>query len=286
MENKLDKEKRISQWMEYLYGEMSMEERKSMEQLFAQDPKVREEYEALKAVRDQLSSLPDKEVLPPPIMFPSHDQRLKARGIKTFLGIAATLLLLMVSGWFLGLTMEVERGEFRLTFGSFSKGRESRFSPDLASQNSIQKMIDESLERKTQAMENDFRKKQLAFQMSLEKNFEENNRKMQHLMKVVSSASQEEIQHYVSSVQEQNRKTMENYFQLASKEQKKYVEDLIVDFSMYLQQQRKQDLQVIQTQFNDLQQNTRDLKQETEEVLASIITAVPSKDPGNRGIHY
>jgi len=67
---------------------------------------------------------------------------------------------------------------------------------------------------------------------------------------------------------------VKDYFQLTSTEQKQYIENLLVDFAKYLQQQRNDDLQFVQTRMNSLEQNTDILKQETEQILSSIITSV------------
>jgi hypothetical protein len=72
---------------------------------------------------------------------------------------------------------------------------------------------------------------------------------------------------------------VKSYFQLNSTEQKQYVEGLLVDFSKYLQQQRNDDLQVVETQLKSLQQNTDLFKQETEQILTSIISTVGTSKP-------
>jgi hypothetical protein len=67
---------------------------------------------------------------------------------------------------------------------------------------------------------------------------------------------------------------MKDYFQLTSTQQKQYVEDLVVDFAKYLQQQRNDDLQLVQTRLHSIEQNTNTFKQETEQILTSIIGSV------------
>jgi methionyl-tRNA synthetase len=67
---------------------------------------------------------------------------------------------------------------------------------------------------------------------------------------------------------------VKDYFQMTSTDQKKYIENLLVDFAQYLQQQRNDDLQLVQTRMNSLEQNTHIFKQETEQILSSIITTV------------
>jgi ribosomal protein L15E len=103
------------------------------------------------------------------------------------------------------------------------------------------------------------------------------------LLKESSAASQDQIREFVAGIQAENLKVVKSYFQMNSTEQKKYVEGLLVDFSKYLQQQRNDDLQVVQTQLKSLQQNTDLFKQETEQILTSIISTVgPGKPTGTR----
>ena len=64
---------------------------------------------------------------------------------------------------------------------------------------------------------------------------------------------------------------MKDYFQLTSTEQKKYMENFLVDFAKYWQQQRNNDLQLIQTRMSSLEQDTDLFRQETEQIFSSII---------------
>jgi hypothetical protein len=85
---------------------------------------------------------------------------------------------------------------------------------------------------------------------------------------------------FVAGLQEQNLKLMQDYFKLSSSEQKKYMENLLTDFSSYLQEQRKQDLQLVQTKMNYLEQNNNQFKQETEQILTSLISS-PNRNKNN-----
>ena len=73
---------------------------------------------------------------------------------------------------------------------------------------------------------------------------------------------------------------MQDYFQLSTSEQKKYMETMLTDFSGYLQEQRKQDLQLVQTKMNYLEKNSNQLKQETEQILTSLISN-PNRNKNN-----
>jgi hypothetical protein len=91
-------------------------------------------------------------------------------------------------------------------------------------------------------------------------------------VKQASLASQDQIKDFLSTAQTENMRLVKDYFQLTSGEQKKYIEDLLVDFAQYLQQQRTDDLRVVQSRLNNIEQNSDMFKQETEQILSSIIS--------------
>jgi hypothetical protein len=74
-------------------------------------------------------------------------------------------------------------------------------------------------------------------------------------------------------------KLVKDYFTLTSGEQKQYIEGLLVDFAKYLQQQRSDDLRLVQMRLNSIEQNNTVFKQETEQILSSIITTVGNPVP-------
>ena len=104
---------------------------------------------------------------------------------------------------------------------------------------------------------------------------------MNDLTKTASQASQEQVRSFVSNLQEQNLKLMKDYFQLSTTDQKKYMESLLVNFSSYLQEQRKQDLQYVQNQVISIEKNNNQFKQETEQILTSLIS-----NPGKKKNNY
>src|SRR5690606_29206879 len=102
------------------------------------------------------------------------------------------------------------------------------------------------------------------------------------LAREAAAASQAEIRDYIETIRDENMQQVKAYFELTSTEQKQYIENVLVDFSKYLQQQRNNDLQLAQTRMNSLERNTDLLRQETEQILSSIITTV--RNPGPREI--
>lgn len=116
---------------------------------------------------------------------------------------------------------------------------------------------------------------------SIRQNLAQNSRKIDELMKTASDASQEQVRGFVASLQTENLKLMKDYFQLSAADQKKYTESLLVDFSEYLKEQRKQDLMILQTRVSSIEKNTDQFKQETEQILANIISTPISKSNRN-----
>ena len=92
-------------------------------------------------------------------------------------------------------------------------------------------------------------------------------------MKASAQASEDQVRIFVSGLQSDNLRLMKDYLKLSSTEQQKYVEGLLVDFSKYLQEQRNQDLALFQTRMSSIEKNTNQFKQETEQILTSIITS-------------
>jgi len=138
----------------------------------------------------------------------------------------------------------------------------------------VQQMINTSLDRNNTLVKASLEETQKKLDASIRSNLTLNSGKLDHLVREASTASQQQIRQFVDGIRSENMQQVKDYFQLTSTEQKKYIENLLVDFAKYLQQQRNNDLQLVQTRMNSLEQNTDLFKQETEQILSSIITSV------------
>jgi hypothetical protein len=138
----------------------------------------------------------------------------------------------------------------------------------------VQEMINSSLATNNESLQTSFELSQQKLDASIRKSLVSNSGNMDQLIREASTASQTQIREYVASIQTENIKMVKDYFQLTASDQKKYVEALLVDFAKYLEQQRNSDLQLVQTRLNSMEKNTNVFKQETEQILSSIITTV------------
>ena len=100
---------------------------------------------------------------------------------------------------------------------------------------------------------------------------------MDRLVQIAATASEAQVRQFATDLQDRNLAAMKDYMKLSSNEQKVYIENLLIDFSKYLQEQRNQDLTMFQARMTDIEKNTGQFQQETEQILASIISSANPK---------
>lgn len=258
--------------MAYLYGELDAAETEKVEQYLQQQPQMREQLQQMNNVRKALSSLNDVEVIAPPV-FVDHEQHSipfwKAGYFKITMGIAASFLFLLVAARLIGPEVTYSHGELRISFNDAPKNPVVEQS---LTANEVQQMINTSLVKNNETIATNWEESNQKIQESLNKNLTTNSARIDKLISVASLASQDQVRTFVSGLQEENLKLMQDYFKLSSKDQQVYVESLLVDFTKYLNEQRKQDLILFQARMNNIEKNTDQFKQETEQILASIIS--------------
>lgn len=262
--------------MAYLYGEMEGEERECMELYLAENANSRIELENMKALQQMLRTVEDKEVIAPPIVMDNH----KTRSLwdfpyaKTIISIAASLLLIMVVGRLTGTTIASDDTGVHISFGTKAIEKPASGTPMLT-QAEVQEMINASLSENNSTWQQSLAENRLKIDESIRKNLAANTRNSERvdaLVQQVASASKDQIEGYVASLQTENMRMMQDYMKLTSNEQKDYMESLLVDFSKYLQQQRNDDLRLLQTKITDVEQNNNLFKAETEQILTSLIS--------------
>ena len=86
------------------------------------------------------------------------------------------------------------------------------------------------------------------------------------------SASEEQIRQFMESMRNQNSQAMQDYIRLSSNDQKQYIEGLLVDFSKYMQEQRNQDLGLVNSRISTLEQDNTLFREEAGQILTSLIS--------------
>jgi hypothetical protein len=256
----------------WLYGELDEAEKAKVEKYFQENPDELKKIQQLGGVKDIMSSVQDKEVIAPPLFMDrtygqaGDDAKVvsfwRTNAFKTVVSIAASFLLLIVAAKLLNMDVSYSNSQLRISFGTPTT---QQIEPSLTAMD-VQRMIDESNSKNKEALD-----------VAIKQSFESNNTRINDLVRQASVASKADIQNFVSSMQRDNLTQVRDYLQLSAADQRKYIDNLVVDFSKYLQEQRNQDLNMFSTRFSKLEQHTDELKTETEQILASIISNSPQQ---------
>lgn len=267
-------------WMAYLYGEAEGEEKEKMDQYLLENAEARKEFEKFQSLRNVMSSVEDKEVIAPPIIIEGGRQRFlwNTTYFRVIVSIAASLLLIILVGKATGTRISVSENEFRLSFGEVKENvkpvePQKEIAPQLTAME-VQNMINASLTQNNEAIASNWKDSQKKLNASIRQNLVVNSAKVDELIKAASTATEDQIRQYVASIQANNMEQVKDYFQLTSAQQKTYIEGLLVDFDKYLQQQRNNDLQLVQLKLHSIEENSSVFQQETEQILSSIISTV------------
>jgi hypothetical protein len=268
-----------SDLLAYLYGELESPEKEAVEKYLFEHAEARLDLERLRQIRGMLGEVKDKEVIAPPIFIDERSSKLfwNIPYVRTIVSIAASLLLVILVGRLSGLNIRYGSSELKIGFANTKVANDEAQQAAL-SMEEVQAMINASLNKNNEAMQSSWRETQEQLDASINKSLAHNSAKINKLVQEASVASQDQIREFVSGIQTENLQLVKNYFKLSADEQKQYIESMLVDFSKYLQQQRNDDLQLVQSRLNSLEKNTNVFKQETEQILTSIITTVGNKN--------
>src|SRR5882672_10379873 len=104
--------------MAYLYGELEDDKREKLEQYLLENPTARLELEKMHGLRRMLAQVEDKEVIAPPIFVGDHSSHRfwQAPYMKTIMGIAASLLVVILVAKFSGFNIRYQQQELRISF--------------------------------------------------------------------------------------------------------------------------------------------------------------------------
>lgn len=266
----------------YLYGELSADEASKVQAYLEANPEELKKLQSLGFTKNVLGQVQDEEVIAPPIFM--DDTKVVSfwqnSYFKTAISIAASLLFIMIAGKMLGTEINYSGGELKISFGGKKEQPTQLIQPSVTEEK-VQEMIQSSLAKNNEVITTHWTEDQKRLSQSISYNLAQNSKKIDALMKTASDASQEQVRGFVASLQNDNLKLMKDYFQLSAADQKKYTEGLLVDFSEYLKEQRRQDLMMLQTRVTSIEKNTDQFKQETEQILASIISSPVSKTNKN-----
>lgn len=265
----------------YLYGELQGEEKRQVERYLAEHPEALKEVGSLTFVRKALANVPDKEVIAPPIVFDDHKTRYfwNTPFGRSLIGIAASVTLILLVGKLTGLNATYSNNTFTLRFGEPKELPVTEPVQPGLSAYAVQEMIDQSLRQNNDQWQAQWMETQQKLDQSIKTNLaSRTDAEFNKLVQRVSAASEEQIREFALTLQAENASMIKDYLSLNSSDQRKYMQELLVDFAKYLEQQHRNDLQVLQVRLTNIEQNTDLFKHETEQILTSIISSVDNSN--------
>ena len=263
----------------WMFGELDVAERTKVEAFFAENPDELRKVQQMQSVRDVMSSVAEKEVIAPPVIHDSQPHVLpiwKMSYFRMSMSIAASFILIIVAGKLLGPEISLGNGELRISFGGSGNIEpallvEDDRKPELT-QADVQEMINASIRSSEERVDQQLSATQTRLDNTVRTALASSPSNMDSLVNRLSRASESQVRAFVTGLRDENLQLMTQYLHLSSTEQRAYMENLLVDFSKWQQEQRSQDLQLLLARVNSIENNTNQLKEETEQILASIIS--------------
>lgn len=255
-----------SQLIAYLYGELSASERKEMEKYLKTHPEVQAEMEELGMTRDMLGKLQDREVAEPTLIV-HHADSVLSKFSRTWLGIAATLLILILAGFATGLQVQVNNEGFNLAFGQTNS--EATFSSKEVEQMMAAAMlkVNDQLDERLTNFQNGINSNLVAYQ-------DKNDKKIDEAYANLLEVNKTQISNFVDQMDRQQKTEIENLFAMSQEQQQLYLGTILTDFTTYLDRQRSADLENIETYLTGYKENADQRLMQTEQLIATIISQV------------
>ena len=260
----------------WMYGDLDEADRIKVDEWLAENPAELEKLRAMQSARDVMSRAVDKEVLAPPLIMGDSARVVsiwRSTWFRAAASIAASFLLILVAGRLMGPDIRMSNGELRISFGKTQPAEVQTPQQAILTANDVREMIDASVKTTEARLDERLTTTQAQLNESVRKALQSPGQsQLDTIVSRMSRASEQQIRAFVSGLRDENMLMFRQYVELSASEQRTYMENLLVDFSKWQQEQRNQDLLLFQARVNTVEQNTNQLKEETEQILSSLIS--------------
>jgi hypothetical protein len=182
--------------------------------------------------------------------------------------IAASLVLLMIVGFATNFSLSLNKEGLHI---GFQKAEETGSQPSLT-EIDVQRMLSEEIQKNNSkliaSMDGNATSSRLA---KLEKSIEETKKLNEQII------TKDDLNQFFTDMEDRNGLLLQEYLSQASSQQQAYFKTMLTQFSEYLQDQRVEDLNMIQSELLQLNYTQTQQKIATDEVLAGLITKVNKK---------
>ena len=260
--------------VDYLYGELAPDMLNKFEEYMLQNTEFASEVKDLRLTQELLPTLPDEEVILP-LNFSANTATdgvpITSRKWLYPLSIAASIAAILVVGYFTKFSVSYGDEGFRMAFSDDVPAQQVSLSKA-----EINAIIDNKVNLASNQMGKQIAEMQTDFTSLLEQNQQITKSEIKRVAnrKQQTEIEDEQILAFISQLKEENLKMMQTFYQASADDQQKYLRNVLLDFQDYLDNQRQDDLQFIQANMLELKSNSESKQEETDKILANIITTV------------
>lgn len=243
----------------YLYGELSEEEKNRVEQYLAEHNEARKELNNMKEVLGIMGQAKDREVETPVFSF-TNPSKVIVDGYDTGnwwrypLGIAASIALLMVIGYLTSFRVASVDGQMIMAFGEHESMPEQTFTKD-----QVKELITVALD---------------------ENNMLVNQKLAEAKSDLITLANHETpveldqqlLNKYIQRLRQYNAETMAGLLEESELEQRRYTDQVVQDFAIFLDLQRQDDMELIQSRIQNISEDTERFNRQTGQILTSLLS--------------
>jgi hypothetical protein len=266
-----------SDLMDYLYGEMTAAQKAEFEAKMNSNEMLRKEFEELKAMREELSILDEKQVMEPSGIWNSSpsgwvgSRRSQSRFIsRPITAIAAAIALLMVVGYLTDFSLTVNQQGLQVGFNT----SESLITQPSVAMEDIKLLVAREIEKANAGINDQLTSSRENMDVrlsSLEKAIENPENANKDLV------SRVELSRFMAGIEQQNTELLQQYLNQASSQQQEYFKTMLTQFNDYLQEQRAEDINMLKAGLMEIQYNQTQQKIETENALTNLFTTVSNR---------
>ncbi len=284
------------QFISYLYGELSDDEKAAFEAYLQENPEASAEAGELKGMLGQLPQWPDAEAPEPPVFLvpPAITQPASAAeellGRKVFLwlkpigiGIAASVALFLVIGAFTRMEVVYNREGFRLSFGQQMVPVQPAQHEILAQLQQMRQELKASQPQKLLSVDHLTRQEIDQLSMALTRLEERVSVQPKQISAVKSPPvirqplTDEQFNQLVDQISRENFRLVQEAFEAANEEQQAQLYQALNQFARHLDQIRAEDTQLVMASLEELDQKADRKFRETDQALDVLIQTVQSQ---------
>ncbi|MCU0354346.1 MAG: hypothetical protein MUD08_11515 [Cytophagales bacterium] len=279
----------------YLYGELSDAEAAQVRRFLDENPAAKAEWEALSATRRQLQQLPDEPVTEP-LIFSPIATRQPTFAWRNWAAAAAGLVGVVLLAALFNVRISYRDHELAIRFGegqrSEVRGQKAE-NRQVNQKNQVRSEVKNSIAENTETSVTDSRLTENVAKTSdtetlvtiaeLEQKLQKQIQELRTQQTILASkktggATNEQTVALLTQLQQENYETMQQLLKLASQQQQQYSQQLLTQFSEYLETQRAEDLEKINAVLTNIVQNTDQKQEQTDYILTQLISKVSEKD--------